>query len=759
MNFIYSNLSPNDFEILCQDILSNIFSNRFERFKVGKDEKIDLRLLDKDRKVIVQVKHCLGSYGSKYKSPLDKEFDLASKIIPKDARYLLITSLALSPHNKREIKKMSRGLINTESDIIGINEIEDILSKNEDIVKRHYKLWISSSAVLTRLLNNKVYGKSEDYLEKIRNKIKLFVQVDKFIDAQEILHSHGILLITGEPGIGKTTLAEMLCLGYLGQEYEFIFADDVSEAEDVFFDKEKKQIFLLDDFLGSNYLEFIEGKVESKILRFIERIKANKNKRLILSSRTTIFQNALLKGVHFNDQKWKEIDCILELSNYSYLERAKVLYNHLCYRELDLNYLESIREGEKYLKIIKHKNFNPRIIEFITSSDKIEGRIKDDYLKFVSDSLDNPASIWEPAYRNQIGNEAKILVQALFSLGGSALEKELEIAFDARLRTEIARSNCAVSDSPFHNSIKVLLDGFVSRHITATFYGKNETRIAFINPSISDFMIVYMKGNKRPFEHMIESVVFIEQIEHLIKSEIDNDTLLKSKKINDVIISPENFRSLASKNLPAAALQLVIQHEIAVKTPALAEMVNNALLGHLNVYEFSAVIKALDKIIESTNDSNLGTLLPDIKKCAKNLFLMAMDIADCDAIIKVMKNFGFDAAALINDKERDDEVFEAFENIVESEAENIINEDDKLNSLTEEYKVENRIQELEEEIRDSISGIGIDYSKPISAFGHVDSGEIVYKNFRAGAENEEYFGGKNETAYISDADIADVFKD
>ena len=52
--------------------------------------------------------------------------------------------------------------------------------------------------------------------------------------------------MTGEPGIGKTTLADNLALYYTAKGYEFCdIEESISEAESIFREKRKKENNLL----------------------------------------------------------------------------------------------------------------------------------------------------------------------------------------------------------------------------------------------------------------------------------------------------------------------------------------------------------------------------------------------------------------------------------------------------------------------------------------------------------------------------------
>jgi Cdc6-like AAA superfamily ATPase len=88
---------------------------------------------------------------------------------------------------------------------------------------------------LEEILNRKVSGRSTAYLEyEIKPKIPLFVQTESFFKAQNILGSNRLLILTGEPGIGKTTLSEFLCLSFTASDYSFFYCEDVGEVEELF---------------------------------------------------------------------------------------------------------------------------------------------------------------------------------------------------------------------------------------------------------------------------------------------------------------------------------------------------------------------------------------------------------------------------------------------------------------------------------------------------------------------------------------------
>jgi hypothetical protein len=222
MNYDFSQLNDKEFEMLAVDLLSISYKRRIERFKQGKDGGVDGRFFCDDAKeVILQCKHYVKTGYSWLLSKLKSEETLkVVKLNP--ARYVFVTSLPLSRDNKKEISNIFSPYIKREDDIFGQEDLNDILSKNKDIEEKFFKLWISSEAVLSRILHNAIKGRSEFEIERIKNKSHKYISTENHVKSLRIIKEKRFLIISGEPGVGKTTLAENLCLYFVSEGYEFI---------------------------------------------------------------------------------------------------------------------------------------------------------------------------------------------------------------------------------------------------------------------------------------------------------------------------------------------------------------------------------------------------------------------------------------------------------------------------------------------------------------------------------------------------------
>ncbi|RSK40177.1 hypothetical protein EI293_19605 [Hymenobacter perfusus] len=135
-------------------------------------------------------------------------------------------------------------------------------------------------------------------------------------------------------------------------------------------------------------------------------------------------------------QKFETIDshqiqiakCIIDLSQYTKSIRAKILYNHIFFSNLPSPYIDNILKNNNYLRIINHKNYNPRVIEAITSNNRWATIKVDEFAKKFIEFLDYPESIWEHVYENQISELSKAVLAVLMSTGTPIFINHLERA-------------------------------------------------------------------------------------------------------------------------------------------------------------------------------------------------------------------------------------------------------------------------------------------------------------------------------------------
>lgn len=251
-NYDFKQLSPSDFELISRDLLQAEMNITLESFVNGKDGGIDFRYIKNRSSLIIQCKHYVNTGLSGLINTLKKEKSKVLKLNPK--RYILVTSVPLTPKNKSEIASLIGTSILSPSDVFGQDDLNNLLTKHSQIEQKHYKLWLASRAVLDRVLHNAVITHSEFKAEQIYKELPKYVQSSIFPKALKILEVDRTVIIAGAPGVGKTTLANLLLYYHLGRGYQAVVIEsDIRDAKSLI-QKGVNQIFYFDDFFGATFL-------------------------------------------------------------------------------------------------------------------------------------------------------------------------------------------------------------------------------------------------------------------------------------------------------------------------------------------------------------------------------------------------------------------------------------------------------------------------------------------------------------------------
>ena len=245
INYDFKILQPIEFECLSRDLIQARDEVFIESFTEGKDGGIDFRYaLSKDKLSVIQVKR-YSSYQSLL-SVLKKEVIKVKKLSPN--RYYICTSVGLTPANKLEIQSIfGEDILNTK-DILGKDDLNNLLGLYPHIENQYYKLWLSSTNVLERIMQKKIRNWAQFEMDKIKNDIHQYVENESIKEAMEILNQYKYVIISGIPGIGKTTLARMIVYRLLANDVdEFVFIPaDIDDAMEMF-EEDRKQVFFFDD--------------------------------------------------------------------------------------------------------------------------------------------------------------------------------------------------------------------------------------------------------------------------------------------------------------------------------------------------------------------------------------------------------------------------------------------------------------------------------------------------------------------------------
>ncbi|MEQ9248227.1 MAG: ATP-binding protein [Nitratireductor sp.] len=476
----FENLSHIDFEDLSRDIASKSLGLRFSAFGPGPDGGIDGRHSKGHKNIILQSKHYLNSKFSDLTKSMKQESKKISKLSPTE--YILFTSASLNVSKHDRIASILNDNLSCPVHIWGREDVEQFLRINPEIEKSHMKLWLSSTAVLERILQSGLESFTHQNKDEIIHELKIYAKNDSFNRSLSILEDQHVLIVSGPPGVGKTTLSRMLSYYYLEQGWQFYA---IRTLDDGFskIDERNPTIFFFDDFLGRIKLDkqSLQNR-ESQLFMFTRRIRSSKNSRFILTTRAHIFEEARIISDYIDDPRFQISRYVLDVGAYNRRTRAHILFNHLYASNLTRDHFAALMKGNWLKKIIDHKNYNPRSISS-SSSEMMDCIDPDKYPQFIHSTLDNPKSIWEKSYRSLDIRSQNLLISIFFADEFGIPIDDLRKIFSSLHRAVCSYYGQSAKPTDFEEALRSLETGFLS--ISGDI-------ISFINPSVRDFLKSYL---------------------------------------------------------------------------------------------------------------------------------------------------------------------------------------------------------------------------------------------------------------------------
>ena len=524
-------LQPSEFECFSRDLLQKREAVFIESFANGRDKGIDLRFAySKDKTCIVQSKRY--KEWNELKNTLKAEAEKVKRLKPQ--RYILTTTVDLSVSQKDEIMAMFSPFILCTADVLGRKDLNNLLGQHKEVENDYHKLWLASTNVLNLIINKATMNWSAFELKKVEQDIRLYVENESLGKALEILEKNHYVVISGIPGIGKTTLARMLVYTMLGQGFEeFVYVTDDMDNAAKMFEKEKRQIFFFDDFLGSNSFSPQSVSFENKLITFIEKVKSSKNTLFILSTREYVLSEAM---THYEKLAMSNIDlakCTIQLEYYTKTIKARILYNHLAEANIPAQYINAFIDKRIYRELIEHKNFNPRVIESIIKEQIWNTIDPDHFAAKVKEFFDNPISVWQYAFE-KLDAPTRYALLVLGSMGDRVKLDDWKEAYRTFCAITHVDTGLIYDDVQWHQSLKVLSNCFIR-----TSSLKGVITVTMYNPSVADFVVYYLNNNHNTASQLIRGACFIEQLYKVFTDDPES-----ARKNNQVYVGENDFQLL-----------------------------------------------------------------------------------------------------------------------------------------------------------------------------------------------------------------------
>lgn len=283
------------------------------------------------------------------------------------------------------------------------------------------------------------------------------------------------------------------------------------------------------------------------------------------------------------------------------MDKAHILYNRLYFSDMKPEYLDIIYQGKKYREIIDHKNYNPRLIEFITTNQRYNDLKPEEYWEFVIENLNNPKNIWKFAIDSQLEEYERILVYIVAFHGNKdSLNEEYLEKIAAKYFKD---TKYHITDKTFGYAIQTLSGSFLNR----TVYEDKSTGLTLFNPSIADYLFSNFRKEKDTFSKIIylsQSIASLDSLHKISYSSLISDKLYSSilKNIIDKISLHQGYKKNKHFAVKALGYYCSLNAVDTVEPLLIDQFINDISINDIEISAIQDSIYLLKFLINESLD-------------------------------------------------------------------------------------------------------------------------------------------------------------
>lgn len=396
----------------------------------------------------------------------------------------------------------------------------------------------SIEVALEKVVNKKYYNKTKTFLYDINYKHKLFHNTEQLPFLIQKLEDNKVIILSGNPGVGKTTTAMMIANYFFNRKKCDILYLEERDYPETLALAEENRLIIVDDFWGQNFSPSIQShstfqrEFQSILKYFTQAINAY----LILISRDYIIKDVLNDAEYETKVLMHENKYIINIEDFSFEDKLRIFLNHLLFYDCDLSYVSQIKYQDNFEYLLNHLNYSPRHLDYFL---KIylgqDDQSSYEFFELFREYLDSPTSFWKEAFNKLNATSKLILLILLISSDPMDLES-LNQSFNSIQADARQTLNVDIVPSNFRKELVKLEEFYISIEKDDYYF---TTFIKFQSPGIKDFLLEFLKTDGYLWiKPIISNALFFNQLIFIFSTtdeeidDLESDIHLFGNKIN-----------------------------------------------------------------------------------------------------------------------------------------------------------------------------------------------------------------------------------
>ena len=326
------------FEDLVNCIFSKILGQTLQSFSRGPDGGRDGAFYGQwaphqgttiSGSFVIQCKHTSQPNDNLRYSVVKNELPKIERLVAQGLanHYFLVTNHQLSAQLTSTVEQAVRNVGVSTVHVYGAEWINRTISVHPSLrrlVPRLYGL-----GDLTQIVTHQAYRQAREVLDSIAPDLDCFVSTESYRKSVHALNKYGFVLLLGEPGSGKTMIANLMALAAADEwNLQTLMLSSPEDFTRFWNPDDPGQFLWVDDAFGSTQYDSNRVREWNQRLSSL-RVAIRKGARAVFTSRDYIFNAAKSDLKISSFHLFHESRVTIRVEELTQVEREMILYNHL----------------------------------------------------------------------------------------------------------------------------------------------------------------------------------------------------------------------------------------------------------------------------------------------------------------------------------------------------------------------------------------------------------------------------------------------